>query len=144
MRSGLIVFVVVLLAGCGGSQSVHYNVTPALECLQRTNSIRGGGGSKSILLLFASDDGVSAVESVFVSFGPASASGNVATAVGIPSRKPSWTERRGDARVTGYGPYVPPIAKKHNITDAQARSAAGKLGTGVRAAVDDCLQKNER
>jgi hypothetical protein len=139
-----LVLVAVALAGCGGSKAVHYNVQSALDCLQRTNSTRAGGGPNSIFLLFVSPDGMSAVEPVFVSFGPATVAGAVPAGLGVMSRKPSWTDRRGDARMAGYGPYEPPIAKREHIPDVAARAAVKKLGADVRAAIDACLKKNVR
>ena len=143
MRAASLIVILALCAACG-SASIHYRVEAGLECLQRTNSTRAGGNPNSIFLLFGSDDGVSAVEPVFVSFGPAKLVGRVPTALAIPGKLPHWKERRGDARVSGYGPYEPRIAKSHGITDAQAKSAADKLDHEVRAAIDACLKQNER
>ena len=133
-----------LLTACGGGAATHYDTKSALECLQRTNSMRAGGDARSIFLLFASGDGLSAVEPVFVSFGPATLTGRVPTALGATSREPSWTARRGDARISGFGPYEPPIAKRRHIRDAAAKAAVAKLGPAVRSAIDGCLKRNER
>jgi hypothetical protein len=132
------------LGGCGGSSTVHYKVASALDCLQRTNSTSAGVDPESIALVFLSSDGMSAVEPVFVSFGPTTVSGRFPVALGVAPQEPSWTERRGDARVAGFGPYEPPIAKRRKIPHAQARAAVQKLGADVRLAIDDCLKKNER
>ena len=144
MRKAGVLLSLVVLAGCGSSSVTHYDVRSALDCLQRTNSTRAGGGAASLFLLFASDDGLSATEPVFVSFDRESVSGRLATALGVTSRQPDWTERRGDARVAGYGPYEPSIAKKRGITDGDAKRAVAKLGPEVRIAVDACLTENER
>lgn len=87
---------------------------------------------------------MSAVDPVFVSFGPASVAGRVPNGLGVMSRTPTWTERRGDALVSGYGPYEPPIAKRRQIPNAQAQAAVKKLGVDDRAAIDACLKQNER
>lgn len=140
----LCALLVVLAVGAGcGAAPVHYRVGPALQCLQRTNSTRGGGTSNSIFLVFVSDDGVSAVEPVFVAFGRARLVGAVPGALGMPGRLPHWSTRRGDASVSGYGPYEPPIAKRRGVTDAQAKAAATALDRSARAAIDACLTENE-
>lgn len=143
MRAASLIAVVALCVGCGAA-GVHYRVKAGLECLQRTNSTRAGGSANSIFLLFVSDDRSSAVEPVFVSFGPARILGSVPAALAIPGKLPHWSERRGDARVSGYGPYEPRIAKSHGVTDAQAKAAGAKLHREVRAAIDACLKRSER
>ena len=144
MRSALLLAAVVLVSACGSGRTTHYDVHEALDCLQRTNSTRGGGDEHSIFLLFASDDGVSAVEPVFVSFGDGEPNGSVAAALGVTKRDPMWKERRGDAQVAGYGPYEPPVAKARGIDESTATAAAKTLDTAVRRAIDDCLKRNER
>jgi hypothetical protein len=141
-----ITLLVVLLAcvACGGAPAVHYRVQDALDCLQRTNSTRGGGGPQSILLLFASPDGKSAIEPAFVTFASDRPSGSVAAALGVTRRDPVWSENRGDGHVLGYGPYEPPIAKREGISAAAAKAAGAALDLEVHNAIDACLKQNER
>jgi hypothetical protein len=136
----------ITLAGCGGSAAVHYNEAKALECIRQTNSLTLHSMPHGILVAFAAPDGVSAIERVAVAFAPQPveivADSAAPTRLGIT--EPDWTEHRGDAEVWAVGPYEPTIAKRQGVTDAQAHTAVEKLGTGVRAAIDDCLKKNER
>jgi hypothetical protein len=137
---------VIALAGCGGSAAVHYNEARALECVRQTNSVPIHSMPDGILVVFASPDGVSAIEQVAVAFAPQTAEfvANSAAPTRLGIIEPDWTERRGDAEVWGVGSYEPPIAKRHNISDAQARVAGTELGTDARAAIDACLKQNER
>ena len=147
MRRLVIGPAVILLAACGASASVHYDVQGALDCIRRSDSLtfpnapRGG-----IYAAYTSDDGVSALERVAVAFAPVKAesvaNSFASTRLGVD--KPSWSERRGDAEVLGFGPYEPPVAKRQGVTDAQARAAANELGPRVRTAIDTCLKRNER
>jgi hypothetical protein len=122
----------------------HYDEGAALDCLQRTNStllVRGQGG---IALTFMSDDGVSAIEPVYVLFGSDRPTNRLTRTLGIETRDPMWTLHRGDARIEGYGPYEPLIAKRQGIAEQDAKDAAEQLDSAVHAATDACLQDNER
>jgi hypothetical protein len=142
----LVVASVAFVAGCGGGSSTHYNEAQALQCVRQTNSLLIHSMPHGILIAFASADGVSAVERVAVAFAPQKvemvADSSAPTRLGI--LKPDWAEHRGDAEIWGIGPYEPQIAKRRMIPEAQAQATVKALGTEVRAAIDDCLTKNER
>jgi hypothetical protein len=146
VRSAAVVLMMIALAGCGGSTSIHYNEPKALECVRQTNSLTIHSMPKGILIAFASADGVSAIERVAVAFAPQPV--EIIADSGAPTQlgatKPDWTERRGDAEVWGVGPYEPRLARLHRVSDTQAKASAKALGHEVRAAIDACLKKNER
>ena len=144
MRTVVLLALLGAVSACGGSATIHYDTKPALDCLQRTNSTFAHRNARSIFVLFASEDGMSAVEPVFVSFGPATVTGAVPAALGATSKQPTWRERRSDARVSGYGPYEPPVAIRRHVPDRLAKAAVRKLGADVRVAIDNCLKQNER
>jgi hypothetical protein len=131
--------------GCGGgAKAVRYNERSALDCLQRTNSTLLVRGKEGIALAFMSDDGVSAIEPVYALFGSDRPTNAGTRALGIDTHEPIWTLDRGDVRVEGYGPYEPPVAKRHGIAAQDAKAAAERLDTDVHAAIDTCLKNNER
>src|SRR2546421_10655633 len=104
MRTIVLLALLGAVSACGGSATIHYDTKPALDCLQRTNSTFAHRTARSIFVLFASEDGMSAVEPVFVSFGPATVTGAVPAALGATSKQPTWRERRGDAHVRSEFP----------------------------------------
>jgi len=137
----------ILCASCGAEKPVHYRVAAALDCIRRADDItfpRTPPGG--IYAGFASQDGVSSIETVAVAFKPADvgfvASSPAPTRLGV--QEPTWTEKRGDVEVWGFGPREPPIAKRQGISAAEARRASALLAPRVRAAIDDCLRQNER
>jgi hypothetical protein len=123
---------------------MHYDEAAAIRCMAQTNSTVLVRKPDAISAVFMSPDGLSAIEPVFVMFGSDRPTSRGTTALGIADRRPVWTIDRGDARVEGYGPYVPPIAKKQGVAPAAARAAADELGRETRAAVEGCLDQNQR
>jgi hypothetical protein len=143
----MMVAIVLACASCGGSKPVHYRVEAALDCIRRADDTTFPRvPPHGIYAAFLSPDGVSAIETIAVAFAPASAemvaNAPAPTRLGVP--KPTWTETRGDAEMWGFGPRVPPIAKRQGIPAGDAERAAQTLGRRVRAAIDDCLKQNER
>jgi hypothetical protein len=142
-----VLLITLPLFGCGGGDAAHhYDVTSALDCVQRTDSVLFKRFPKGILVAFSAPDGISAIEPVAVAFKPESA--EVIARSPAPTRlgvtKPTWVLKRGDAEVWGLGPYEPPIARRRGISDDAAKAAAAALGARVRPAIDDCLKQNDR
>jgi hypothetical protein len=138
----LLAFVV---GGCGGgAKAVQYDEHAALDCLQSTNSTLLARGQDGIALAFMSDDGVSAIEPVYALFGSERPTNRLTRTLGIDTHDAVWTLVRGEARIEGYGPYEPPVAKRQGIAEHDAKAAAEQLDKAVRAAIDACLTANQR
>lgn len=146
MKPILLALEAALVFGCGSS-TVHLDRAKVLECVGQTNfSMVEAATPDATMVLFSSDDGVSALEGVVVGFHSGAAKvlagSPVAKALGFEYESPTWQEHRGGAEVEGFGPYEPPIAKQQRIPKRRAKAAARVLGARVRAEIDACLHQD--